>query len=287
MLKWLKRFFIPHVGNAYRPHFLLNQNIRQLLGIIFGFELILFILPTLFYSNVVSQFNLASVLPAVLSTLTNAERLSNNLPILAVSPKLTRAAQLKAEDMAAKSYFAHTSPEGKSPWHWFNLVGYRYYYAGENLAVNFTDSKEVAKAWMNSPTHRANIVGGHYTEIGTGIATGKYKGNDAVFVAQLYASPFPVSTLVGQASDSIGNLEFAIASPRDTANTMLIITLAVIFAALLLNIFIKFDRQHPDLIRNGLFAVVIILGIYLTNSYLSEKNLETSFIAFSAEETIE
>ena len=49
---------------------------------------------------------------------------------------LSAADDEKADDMAAKSYFAHTSPEGIDPWHWFAQVGYKFTYAGENLAVH-------------------------------------------------------------------------------------------------------------------------------------------------------
>jgi hypothetical protein len=96
---------------------------------------------------------------------------------------------MKANDMAEKGYFAHTSPEGKTPWYWFKQAGYDYSYAGENLAVNFFESKDVAEAWMNSPTHRANIVKKDYTEIGIAVATGMYEGRQSVFVAQLFGTP--------------------------------------------------------------------------------------------------
>jgi hypothetical protein len=81
------------------------------------------------------------------------------------------------------------SPEGKQPWYWFGLVGYQYEYAGENLAVDFTDSKDVTLAWMNSPTHKANIMKNAYTEMGTGIATGTFNGNPTIFVAQVFGKP--------------------------------------------------------------------------------------------------
>ena len=60
-------------------------------------------------------------------------------------------------DMAEKSYFAHTSPEGLTPWYWITLAGYRFSLAGENLAIDFTESEDVENAWMNSPAHRASI----------------------------------------------------------------------------------------------------------------------------------
>ncbi len=193
MFRWLKRQFVPHEINGFRPLFLRRQSALRLAGALAVIELVLFVLPTLYFPQYAHHFDLGSVLPAVLSKLTNEERAKNNLPILAVSDKLREAAQLKANDMAAKSYFAHNSPEGRTPWYWFDLVGYRYAFAGENLAVNFSDSEEVTQAWMNSPTHQANIVGRNYTEVGTGIASGRYEGRETVFVVQLYGTPRPVA----------------------------------------------------------------------------------------------
>ncbi|OHA96565.1 MAG: hypothetical protein A3J09_01220 [Candidatus Zambryskibacteria bacterium RIFCSPLOWO2_02_FULL_51_21] len=193
MKKWLKKHFIPHEGNGHRPHILHRKNAAQLIGVILFFELILFVLPGLNFVSFLQTLNVTAVLPGVLSALTNAERLENNLPELRENPLLDEAARLKAEDMARNAYFAHTSPEGKTPWYWFQKAGYSYVYAGENLAVNFIDSADVTEAWMNSPTHRANIIKGAYTEMGTGIATGVYKGNQTVFVAQVYGRPAVVA----------------------------------------------------------------------------------------------
>jgi hypothetical protein len=134
---------------------------------------------------------MAAVLPGVLSAFTNDERQAQNLQILKVNPILNKAAEMKANDMATNGYFAHTSPEGKTPWYWLEKVGYQYQYAGENLAVDFSDSKDVTDAWMKSLTHKANIVKGNYTEIGTGVASGMYEGRETIFVAQVYANPLP------------------------------------------------------------------------------------------------
>lgn len=133
--------------------------------------------------------NLAAVLPAVVALVTNNARAADNLGALKVNAELTAAAEAKANDMASKSYFAHTSPDGKLPWYWFEKAGYKYEYAGENLAVNFEDSNDVVKAWLNSPTHRFNIMRREYTEIGVGTASGTYKGHPATFVVQMFASP--------------------------------------------------------------------------------------------------
>ena len=187
MINWFKKHFIPHEGNNHRPHFLHGENTRNVILVILFLEIFTFLIPTL--TNINKTGGMAAVLPAVLASLTNEERQAQNLIVLTTNPTLVKAAELKAKDMATKSYFAHTSPEGKTPWYWLNQVGYKYQYAGENLAVNFTDSKDVTNAWMNSPTHKANIVKDKYTEVGTGIANGVFEGREAVFVVQLYANP--------------------------------------------------------------------------------------------------
>ncbi|MDP9249719.1 MAG: CAP domain-containing protein [bacterium] len=189
MFRWLKKHFIPHEGNEHRPHILRDESMRRILVLVIALELVVFIIPSV--ANLGLSGGMAAVLPAVLGELTNEERQTENLPALAVSPELTLAAQMKAEDMASRGYFAHTSPEGKTPWHWIELAGYKYQYAGENLAVNFRDSKDVTSAWLKSPTHKANIVKANYTEMGTGIARGLYQGRQTVFVAQVYANPMP------------------------------------------------------------------------------------------------
>lgn len=136
-----------------------------------------------------SAWLVSTVLPAVVVDLTNSERSQNQVAPLVRSDVLDRAAQQKAEHMARQQYFAHYSPDGVSPWYWFEEVGYTYAHAGENLAIHFTDSTEVVEAWMHSPAHRQNIVGQQYTEIGVGTAKGKYEGYDTVFVVQLFGTP--------------------------------------------------------------------------------------------------
>src|ERR1700757_279862 len=75
--------------------------------------------------------SLAAIISSVLVDLANSDRSTNAVGGLAVSPIWTAVAQAKADDMAAKGYFAHTSPDGHDPWYWFALEGYHYSYAGE------------------------------------------------------------------------------------------------------------------------------------------------------------
>lgn len=149
---------------------------------------------TIFLASGLSQVllrssSVASVVATTLVDLANGDRASSGLPALTVNPLLVAAAQAKAGDMAAKSYFAHTSPEGLDPWHWFKQAGYTFRHAGENLAVDFSDSADVERAWMNSPKHRDNILDPKFTEIGIATAVGTYKGRTTVFVVQEFGTP--------------------------------------------------------------------------------------------------
>jgi uncharacterized protein YkwD len=133
----------------------------------------------------------AAVVPARVVALANAERQASALLPLAANPVLAAAAQAKAEDMAAREYFAHQSPEGWEPWVWLERAGYAYLSAGENLAVNFYQSQTVVEAWLASPRHRDNILRPDFTEMGLGVATGRYRGAPAVFIVQYLAAPAP------------------------------------------------------------------------------------------------
>ena len=187
VLKWFKKYFIPHEHNNHQPHFLRHESMLFLFLLIIMVEV--GFLAQIFLVFDKTKF-LAAVLPGVLTQLTNQEREAYDAPELKVNDLLTQAAELKALDMAEKGYFAHTSPEGRTPWYWLEQVGYKYSSAGENLAVNFYDSEDVDQAWMNSPTHKANIIKKEYTEIGIGVARGTYQGKSTIFVAQFFGKPY-------------------------------------------------------------------------------------------------
>ncbi len=191
MKERLWRWFIPHSSNDFTPDLLQ----RTALFVMGGLVVLTFTMSNV-YALLWQQSNwlTGAVLPAVVVDKTNKEREGQKLAPLVRNTVLDAAAQLKAEDMAKNGYFAHYSPTGISPWHWFNEAGYRYVHAGENLAVHFSDSKEVVEAWMQSPTHRANIVNQNYREIGVGTARGTYEGYDTVFVVQLFGTPGQVAT---------------------------------------------------------------------------------------------
>ena len=120
---------------------------------------------------------------------TNKVRTVNNLGLLKANPKLDLAASEKLSDMIAKGYFAHNNPEGIAPWFWIEKNGYNYTHAGENLALGFLKADETVTAWMNSSSHRANILNTNYNEIG--VATGKaaINGVAGVLVVQMFGRP--------------------------------------------------------------------------------------------------
>ena len=189
--------------------------------------------------------------------------------------------------MDYKGYFSHNSPEGVTPWYWLRVSGYLYDTAGENLAVNFTDSKDVTEAWMNSPAHRDNILRQGFTEIGTAAATGYYDGREAIFVVQYYARPSniisvtnlvstviasstaPATVAVASSTAVLGEVINSLStSPKRNTDFALLGILGVVVLALVINLITKTREKHPDLITNGLAVIVIIITIYLSNNYL-------------------
>lgn len=191
--KWLKKLhwhLIPSHENAFQPHALRRPAATAILGLIVAVEA-LYLLGT--FVILPSSHYFAAVFASVLVDQTNNERQAQALSTLKTNPILERAAQLKVEDMVTRGYFSHNSPDGKTPWYWFEKAGYNYAAAGENLAVNFVDSQDVTNAWMQSPSHRANIMSGNYTEIGIAVMSGMYKGREAIFVVQEFGRPSVVA----------------------------------------------------------------------------------------------
>jgi len=186
--KFFKKYFIPHPGNEHKPHILRIEATLIILSLVLVVEM-LFLLQSFVIYERVDFF--AAILPDVLVDETNLNRKTSNVVALQTNPLLEAAARLKAEDMATRGYFAHTSPDGTTPWNWINDVDYRFVAAGENLAVNFVNSDDVTNAWMDSPGHRKNILNGNFTEIGIATAKGEYKGKETTFVVQFFGRPAP------------------------------------------------------------------------------------------------
>lgn len=125
------------------------------------------------------------VVRAAILCLHNQIRAGRGLPLLRENAKLRRAAVGHSADMVQRRFFDHTSPSGTT----FvkRIFAARYasnrvaWSLGENLAWgtgSLATPREIMKAWMQSPGHRANVVKRSYREIGIGVVIGTPSAGD-------------------------------------------------------------------------------------------------------------
>jgi len=131
----------------------------------------------------------AQAVDSPLITITNQDRIALGLAPLMPNIKLSAAAQAKAEDIFAVQYFDHYSPTGKSPWDFILESDYDYHRAGENLAIGFNDFESAEVAWLNSPSHRANILNTNFNDMGIGLKRGILQGKEAIVIVTMFGSP--------------------------------------------------------------------------------------------------
>jgi len=122
--------------------------------------------------------------------LTNQKRTAAGLSALSLNQNLSNAAYTKGQDMIAKDYWAHVAPDGTQPWKFITSFGYKYRYAGENLARDFSNANDAVNAWMNSPSHRENILNPKYKEIGIGVVEGDLAGSDTTIIVQFFGATY-------------------------------------------------------------------------------------------------
>lgn len=281
------------------------HHLFSVLGIVASSAVIIgaFVVIALYADVFVRSGQMAAVVSATLVELTNEDRVERDLGELAVSPVLVAAAQAKANDMATRGYFAHNSPDGLDSWYWFREAGYSFAYAGENLAVNFSDSANVERAWMESPTHRANILNEKFTEIGIATAVGEHKGKRAVFVVQMFGTPRQVAaaevrpltptdipaeeTAVATTEESddtavlgateaaplpqvatVSVLDRALASPLTTLQFFYILCGFVLVSALAIVTGIEFKRHHLKHVTVTVVLIVLMAALLVLGNYV-------------------
>ena len=105
-------------------------------------------------------------------TIVNAERARAGCAPVTSHAVLTLAAQEHSEDMAARAYFSHTSPDERTFGQRIRAAGWAGGALAENIAAGQADAVAVMKDWMGSAGHRANILNCTYRNIGVGYATG-------------------------------------------------------------------------------------------------------------------
>jgi len=197
MLSRIKNWFLPTKENNFQPNVLSDRAISifillfLLVKVIFSFNLILVKQSSLF----------ADISAQRIMVLTNEVRQQYGLPFVQEDLLLNKAAQEKAQDMFKNKYFSHYSPAGVSPWYWIDKSGYDYYYAGENLAMNFLDTEEVIKGWLNSSSHRENLLNKDYKDMGIAVVSGDFnnEGINRILVVQMFGSKAKPSIPVAMA----------------------------------------------------------------------------------------
>ncbi|OGM32029.1 hypothetical protein A3D00_05600 [Candidatus Woesebacteria bacterium RIFCSPHIGHO2_02_FULL_38_9] len=187
IIEHLAHFFIPRHTNNHRAKLLHSSTLIYLIVILIYYQLtIQFIARSGFkvlgYAANISTNDVARLI--------NEERKKVGLMPLTINESLQKAAYQKGEDMVTKGYWAHVAPDGTEPWKFFKDVGYRYQFAGENLARDFPDAASAIKAWMDSPNHKDNILSSKYKETGVAVVEGRIAGLDTTVIVEFFGKKF-------------------------------------------------------------------------------------------------
>lgn len=243
--------FIPHEKNNHRATLIQTPFIAILIGLYLLNQSILKSLTIakpgiLGYS---SEITVQKVYEA-----TNKQRQLAGLPSLRYNSTLSKSATSKAQDMFLNNYWAHNSPSGKTPWDFFKGAGYSYSLAGENLAKDFYDTDSMIKAWMESPTHKANIVNNRYQEIGIGVVNGILNGVKTTLVVQHFATPLNKVKTAAPATVEKNYLTTAqVLSTADYKNEPTVSPIQISQAI-------------------GAAMFILLIGVLLVDGYLTLKN---------------
>jgi len=165
-----------NLKNKKAKNSLKNLISSPLLFILMG----IFLLPKTAY--------LSTITPDNIIKLTNQERQELNLSNLTENTALNHAAEAKAKDLFKNQVFEHNIKERKFS-QWIKDAGYEYSYVGENLAIDFVTSEGVIKAWLDSPTHRQNLLNERFSEIGIAVMENKFQNENTIIVVQIFGSP--------------------------------------------------------------------------------------------------
>lgn len=185
ILESILHFFLPRHSNNHKAKAIHASTLSIYIGLLIIFQVILtgitrFQPQILGYASNITVSDLFSV--------TNEKRTAAGAGTVQLDNQLSAAASAKGADMFANQYWAHTSPAGRDPWSFIIAAGYNYLFAGENLARDFGDSRSVVDAWMNSPTHRENLLNSRYKDVGFAVVNGKYGNHETTLVVQEFGT---------------------------------------------------------------------------------------------------
>jgi uncharacterized protein YkwD len=128
----------------------------------------------------------AAKLERSLFCLTNLHRHRHGIPLLSIDTRLAKAARGHSDDMVARDYFSHVSPEGKGPFERSQAVGYPGG-AGENIAALGTPFPLfLFDTWRGSDAHNANMLDPDFTAGGFGIAVRTPGGGPGITGTQMF-----------------------------------------------------------------------------------------------------
>ncbi|MBI2029716.1 hypothetical protein HYT02_04825 [Candidatus Gottesmanbacteria bacterium] len=243
--------FIPHDSNNHRPRLLHPHAFLAYVVFIvffgFGIRAASNIAPEIL--GIATNISVEDLLYD-----TNLKRQESDLPPLILNPKLSQAAYNKAQNMFSQNYWAHFGPNGESPWDFIVSSGYSYSFAGENLAKDFNESSSVVQAWMDSPTHKDNILKSEYKDIGFAVVNGKFNGQETTLVVQMFGT----SNSNNQASDNFNIIE---ESAKASDSQELIV--AGVSKLPILNV--KTLNKSVTILLLGLLMIVLVLdGILIS-----------------------
>ncbi len=182
MKEFLSHLFIPKESNNHRAKILHHTNLFLTIVFLLLASVLIQKIKVSFPSVLGIKADISS---EELLSLTNKERQNVGIGSLIFNEKLSEAASKKAQDMFEYNYWAHNSPTGKTPWVFIKSSGYKYVYAGENLARGFTTPEDVIKAWMTSSAgHRENMLSSNYQDVGFAVKIGELNGEETVLIVE-------------------------------------------------------------------------------------------------------
>lgn len=145
--------------------------------------------------------------PLDIIDIVNRKRQEVGSPILHPDPKLMEAAQLRAEVMLKTQHVDHQDPfEGLNLASVLPKVNYKYLYASENIALAQGGAEGIVNGFLNSPSHKQNLLDKNLIETGVGVVKGFVGPNYAVIIAHLFASPQDQSVYQGLSTVSTTTL---------------------------------------------------------------------------------
>ena len=136
-------------------------------------------------------YNAAGPSTAEMLTAVNDARFDSGLQPVKLNKRLSAAAEARAFDMINNGYFDHENLAGELPWRVIEGKNYSFLHAGENLAINYSDAKNVISAWLNSPAHETNLLNPLFSETGVSVVSVGSGNEQKTLIVELFAAPQP------------------------------------------------------------------------------------------------